>query len=210
MRTALFAAALALALGAPPKPAPSPRPSPPAEREDVEDAEGAGHRVRFVEPAPEIRKLAALAGTWELKETWKEPIRYKRGDYEGHPGAGGYGTLTVRPGPGGFSVLFDYDARNPMGHVTALMVLSWDPGRRVFELDEIHGAFPGVLHLTGRFEMGDLVFRGEDSRTGDKRAVRLVWKGLGEDTWRAITSAAGERGRMEDVVTAELRRAPAP
>jgi hypothetical protein len=202
MRAVLLAVPLAIAFAAVPRPTPTPA------APDGADDERAERPVRFVAPASEMRKLAALSGSWDFKETWREPTRYKRGDYEGFPGAGGYGTLTVHPGPGGFSVLFDYDARNPMGHVTALEVLSWDPSRRLFELDEIHGAFPGVLHLTGRFEKGDLVFRGEDSRTGEARAVRLVWKGLGEDTWKASWSEAEEHGRMEEVVAMELHRAP--
>jgi hypothetical protein len=205
MRDALLGVPLALALLTAPRPTPTPMPGVP----DAEDDARVERPVQFATPAPEMRKLAALSGTWDFKETWREPLRYKRGDYEGFPGSGGYGTLIVRPGPGGFSVLFDYDARNPMGRVTALSVLSWDPSRKLFELDEIHGAFPGVLHLTGRFEKGDLVFRGQDSRAGDARAVRLVWKGLGEDAWTASWSEAGGHGRLEEVVATRLQRAPA-
>lgn len=195
MTATLLVAALVLAPGAcaPPTPVPASRPA------AAEGDEHGERPIRFVEPAPEMRKVAALLGTWNLVETWKEPARYKRGDYEGVPGAGGSGTLTVRPGPGGFSVLLDYDARNPMGRVTALAVLSWDPKRRLYELDEVHSAFPGVLRLTGRFEKGDLVFRGEDARTGNKRSVRLAWRGLGTDTWTSSSS----------VVTTEFRRPPA-
>ncbi|HEY1435173.1 MAG TPA: DUF1579 family protein [Thermoanaerobaculia bacterium] len=203
MRGAFLAAPLALALSV----APTPGPAPAAPEND-----GARRQrpMSFAAPAAEIRKLAALSGTWNFEETWAQPERYKRGAYEGVPGAGGSGTLTARPGPGGFSVLFDYDGRNPMGHVTALDVLSWDPARRVFELDEIHSAFPGVLHLTGRFEKGDLVFRGEDARTGPRRALRVVWKGLGEDTWTITSAAAGDHGRLEEIVRTRLRRASAP
>lgn len=208
MRTVLLAAALALGLAAASRPTPTARPSPAAREND--DAERVEHPIRFVEPAPEMRKLAALVGTWDLEETWKEPTRYKRGEYEGYPGAGGHGTLTVRQGPGGFSVLLDYDARNPMGHVTGLAVLSWDPALRRYDLEQIHSVFPGVLHLTGGFEKGDLVFRGEDSRTGEKRAVRLAWKGLGGDLWQASASASENRGPMQEVVTMALRRAEAP
>jgi hypothetical protein len=211
MTTALTAAGLvlALALGASPGPAPTPVLPPVAGSASDDDAERVEHPVRFVEPAPEMRKLAVTLGTWSFTETWNEPTRYKRGQYEGLPGAGGYGTLTVRPGPGGFSILLDYDARNPMGHVTALAVVSWDPARRSYELDEIHSAFPGVLHLTGQFEKGDLVFRGQDARTGRKLRVRLVWTGLGQDAWTTRWSEAGEHGRMEEVVATELTRSPA-
>jgi len=205
-RTVLLAAGLLVALGAAPRPTATPVPRPAGE----EDEQRAGRPVRFVEPAPEMKKLSVLIGAWEFTEAWSEPLRYKRGNYEGVPGEGGYGTLTVRPGPGGFSLVLDYEAHNPMGRVTAQAVLAWDPARRLFELDEIHSAFPGVLNLMGRFEKGDLVFRGKSLRTGEKGAVRLVWKGLGQDAWTAVLSASEEGGRMERVWTMELRRKPAP
>ena len=204
MTRALFAAALLLTLGAAPRPAPTPAPRPAVE----EDEERAERPVRFAEPAPEMKKLSALVGVWQLTEAWSEPVRWKRGAYEGVPGPGGSGTLTVRPGPGGFSLLLEYDARNPMGHVTALTAVAWDPARKLYELDEIHSAFPAVLHLTGKFEAGDLVFRGKSGRTGKVDAVRLVWKDLGQDAWTAVYSAAEKDGRMERVWSMELKRKP--
>jgi hypothetical protein len=93
-----------------------------------------------------------------------------------------------------------------MGRVTALLVVAWDPARRAYDYAEIHGAFPGVLHLTGRFEGGDLVFRGEDARTGRRRSVRAVWKELGQNAWTIMWSE-GEPGRLEPVMTRRLRRA---
>ena len=202
MRRAAAAAAIALCLGAAPN-RPTPRPPESGEEEHAKPA------TRFAAPAPEIRKLGPLVGSWNLVEHWAEPARFKRGSYEGEPGPGGSGVLTVRPGPGDFSLVGDYEARNPMGHVTAVLLLSWDPNRRLYELEEIHSAFPGVLRLTGRFEKGDLVFRGQDARTGSARSVLLVWKGLGQDSWNSSASEAGAGGRMEPVVdTALLRSSP--
>ncbi len=200
MRRAVAAAAVVLCLGAA-----TTRPTPKAPVD--EDEEHPKASIRFAEPAPEMRKLAPLLGSWNLEEHWAEPTRYKRGSYEGEPGPGGSGVLTVRPGPGNFSLVGDYEARNPMGQVTAVLVLSWDPNRRFYELEEIHSAFPGVLRLTGRFEKGDLVFRGQDARSGRARSVRVVWKGLGQDSWNASASEAGARGRMEPVVDTALSRA---
>ena len=192
-------ATLALLLALPPRVTP-----PPAAPDDDERVE---RPVPFIEPAPQMRKLAPLVGTWTFTERWAQPERYKRGAYGGEPGPGGSGTLTVSPGPGGFSLVADYDARNPMGHVTAHWVLAWDPARGLYELDEIHSAFPGVRHLTGRFERGDLVFRGSDEWTGAVRSIRLVWKGLGQDAWTEETSEAPKGGRFEPVVTASLTHA---
>jgi len=185
-------------------PTPPPRVTPPAARaeEDDERVEGA---ARFEAPAAEMRKLDAVLGAWSFEETWNHPERFKRGVYEGLPGPGGQGTLTFRRGPGSFSVVGDDDAHNPMGRVAAIVVVSWDPARKAYDYAEVHGAFPGILHLTGRFEGGDLVFRGEDARSGERRSVRSVWKDLGKEAW-TMTWSEGERGRLEPVMTRTLRR----
>lgn len=206
MTPPVLAAILALLLPAPPAKTPTPAARPALEDEDR--VEGA---IRFEAPAAAMRKLDALLGTWTLEETWNEPARFKRGDYEGQPGPGGAGTLTVRPGPGSFSMVGDYDVRNPMGRVTALVVVSWDPRAKAYDYSEIHSAFPGVLHLTGRFEGSDLVFRGVDRRTGERRSVRAVWKEQGKDAWTITWSEGeGEGGRrLEPVVTRTLKRSAA-
>lgn len=200
MTSVLLAIGLALLVPAPP----SPTATPPAARTDADDerVEGA---IPFAAPAPEMRKLDAVLGMWTFEETWSHPERFKRGVYEGLPGPGGHGTLTFRRGPGSFSVVGEDDAHNPMGRVAALLVVAWDPARKAYDYAEIHGAFPGVRHLTGRFENGDLVFRGEDARTGKRRSVRIVWKGLGQDAW-TITWSEGEPGRLEPVMTRRLVR----
>jgi hypothetical protein len=202
MRAAILAPMLALLLG--PAPSPTPRAVPEGDEDRPADA------VRFAEPAPEMKKLAVLVGAWALEERWSRPQRWKRGHYEGAPGPGGSGVLTFRPGPGGFSLVGEYDARNPMGHVTALVVLAWDPDARRYVLDEIHSAFPGVLHLTGRFESGDLVFRGTDAREGAPHPIVVAWKGLGQDSWSVRAMRVGEHGRREPVVETALSRSPGP
>jgi hypothetical protein len=179
--------------------------APPREMEENESVE---KPVPFPEPAAQMRKLAILLGTWELKETWEEPARYKRGQYEGYPGEEGFGEETVRNGPGDFSLLWSYNARNPMGRVTAEAILSWDPARGVYDYCEVHSAFPGALRLTGRFEKGSLVFLGESDRTGEKTSVRLVMKDVSTEGWTQAFEESPKGGKMERVVTTVVRRAP--
>jgi hypothetical protein len=175
------------------------------EQEPEQDAR-VENPVRFPEPAAQMRKLAFLVGSWEAEETWEEPRRYKRGAYDGYPASGGVATRTIQAGPGGFSLVWEEDSRNPMGHVTAKGTLSWDPVRRVYLLDRIHSAFPGTLRLTGRLSNGDLVFRGEDTSTGKPRPVRLAMKNPGPDGWTETLDAAEGRGTMKRVVTSRFRK----
>jgi hypothetical protein len=71
------------------------------------------------------------SGTRDLKETWREPERHKRAATKGLPARKAYAEQTIREGPGDFSLLWDYAARGPVGKVTTLAVVSWDPARSV-------------------------------------------------------------------------------
>jgi hypothetical protein len=177
-----------------------------ATAQELEEDARVENAIRFPEPAAQMRKLAFLVGTWEAEERWEEPRRYKRGAYEGYPESGGSATRTIQAGPGGFSLVWEEDSRNPMGRVTAKAMLSWDPVRRVYLLDRIHSAFPGILRLTGRFSKGDLVFRGEDTAAGKPRPVRLAMKNPGPDGWTETLDAAEAGGPMKRVVTSRFRK----
>ncbi len=159
--------------------------------------------VEYPAPAPEMRRIAVLVGRWKGEETWAEPLRYKRGRYEGYPGPEGHVVRTVETGPGGFSLLWTDEGRGPMGGYTARSVLSWDPARRTYVLDTVHSLFPGIARLTGGFEKGSLVLRGNDPRAGEKRAARLVFAVLSEAGWTETLESG------KPVVTTVFRPEPA-
>lgn len=75
------------------------------------------------------------------------------------------------------------DGRGPMGSYTTRSILAWDPERRTYVLDTVHSLFPGIARMNGGFEKGNLVLRGTDHRTGEKRAARLVFTGLSGAGW---------------------------
>ena len=180
------------------------KPGKPIEKEDDERIE---NRVPFPGPSKELARLKPFLGTWRGEETWREPRRYKRGEYEGFPGPEGYLTRTVEPGPGELSFVFRDDGRGPMGGAQSSGLIGWDPVTRFYFLDSVSSVFPGILRLTGRFEDDDLVLSGDDTSTGEKRAVRLVVKGLGPDGWTEALSRR-ESGRWEEVVRRRFGKAP--
>ena len=175
------------------------------EREDEERIE---NRVAYAKPSKELARLRPLVGSWRSEEKWSEPARWKRGEYEGKPGADGYVTRTVEPCPGELSFCFREDGRGPMGGIQGSGMMSWDPIRRVYLVDTVSSLFPGILRLTGRFEGSDLVLSGEDTGTGRRRSVRLVLRGIGPDGWTETLSEK-ERGRWEEVVARRFRKARA-
>jgi hypothetical protein len=178
-------------------------------KRDDDEHERIENRVVYQPPSKELARLRPLLGTWRSEETWREPGRWKRGDYEGRPGPDGWVTRTVEAAPGELSFAFREEGRGPMGGIQGSGLISWDPVRRVYLLDSISSLFPGIVRLTGRFEGADLVLSGEDTGTGAKRTVRLVLKGIDTDGWTETLSEK-EKGRWEDVVIRRFRKAPAP
>ena len=175
---------------------------------ESEDEEKVDRPIRYAAPAREMEKLGFLLGRWTAKETWEEPRRYKRKDYDGYPGPEGRLTRTVEAGPGGFSLLWNEEGRGPMGGYTSRATLAWDPTRRVYVLDRVHSLFPGVVRLTGKFENGKLVLRGEDRWTGEKRSLRLTIEDPGAAGFTETLDAAESGRRERRVVTARFEKTP--
>ena len=50
------------------------------------EAEKVDRPIPYAVPAREMERLGLFLGRWTGKETWEEPLRYKRPRYEGYPG----------------------------------------------------------------------------------------------------------------------------
>jgi len=203
-RSLLFRAVLLSAFVVAAIPALGQQPERHAEADD-EEHERVENGVVYAEPSKELARLKPLLGSWRSEETWREPSRWKRGDYEGRPGPDGYVTRTVEAVPGDLALSYREEGRGPMGGVQGRGLISWDPIRRVYLFDSVSSLFPGILRLAGRFEGARLVLTGEDTGTGRRRAVRLVLDGIGPDGWTEILFEK-EKGRWEEVVTRRFRR----
>ena len=71
-------------------------------------------------PGPQIEKLLrALEGTWSIKEKLAPDAASPRG-------ATGEGKIVWRRGPGGFSVIEDYQSKQGTREITGLGVFWWD------------------------------------------------------------------------------------
>ncbi|MGB2625825.1 MAG: hypothetical protein WAK20_03490 [Candidatus Acidiferrum sp.] len=98
--------------------------------------------------SPEMTKLQKFyLGTWEYTETYGN-------------GAVNSGTYTSEIGPGGNSIVNRFHSQGPAGDFEGLLVISWDPGERVYKSYIFGSDFPGALLTTGNFEGDALVFHG--------------------------------------------------
>ncbi|HUR36698.1 MAG TPA: DUF1579 family protein [Terriglobales bacterium] len=113
-------------------------------------------------PAPEMERLSAqLAGRWETEEKHEPSSMLPQGGT-------GKGIETIRPGPGGLSLLVEYKSESPMGIFSGFGIMTFDPGVRVFHLHWTDNTALGVSVSNGKWEGNNLVFTGSDTVAGKK------------------------------------------
>ena len=118
-------------------------------------------------PAPEMKELRDLIGTWTSDEKFEvSPFMPSGGT--------GSGTNTVRLGPGGFTVVMDQRSKSAMGTFTGHGILTWDPNEKAYKTVWADSMTPGVMTETGHKEGDNVVMTGEMMMMGKKIAVKDV------------------------------------
>ncbi len=118
-------------------------------------------------PAPEMKDLRDMIGTWTTDEKFEvSPFMPSGGT--------GSGTSTFRLGPGGFTLLMDQRSKSAMGTFSGHGILTWDPNEKIYKSVWVDSMTPGLLTETGRKEGDNIVMTGEMTMMGKKFAVRDV------------------------------------
>jgi hypothetical protein len=112
-------------------------------------------------PAPEMKELRSLIGTWTLEETMEpSPLAPSGGT--------GTGTNTARSGPGGFTVLMEQRSKGTMGNYLGHGVLTWDPNEKAYKSVWADSMTPGFVIETGHKEGDNVVYTWEMMMQGKK------------------------------------------
>jgi len=135
----------------------------PAVKKKTENA-AAGATPR---PAPEMKELRELIGTWSIDELDEpSPMMPNGGTHTG--------TGTARLGPGGFTVLMDLQEKGTMGAYRGHGMFTWDPTEKAYGFVYVDSVTPGFQTLTGHKEGDSLVFTAEPMLMGKKVKVKDV------------------------------------
>jgi len=127
------------------------------------------------QPAQEIQRLtSALAGRWSIRQTI-EPR-------DGMPtSAEGKGTEVWRPGPGGISLIEDFDTRVGDRHLSGLGIIWWDNQAQGYRVTWCGSANPRgcvVMSKLAGWEGGQFVIRDEFERDHKTIVYREVFSDL--------------------------------
>jgi hypothetical protein len=157
----------------------------------------AGAAMAMPKPAPEMKELHPLIGTWTTDEAYEASAM--------GPAGTGTGINAVRSGPGGFSVLVEQRSKGSMGAFTGHGVYSWDPEQKAFKVAWVDSMTPGLQAETGHKEGDTLVFTGESTMAGKKVKVRDVWSDF-TPTSHTLTSYGDDGSGEKKVMTVKFTK----
>src|SRR5438309_82711 len=146
-------------------------------------------------PAPEMERLIKMwAGHWTTVEQFEPSAEMPQGKQD-------KGAETMRPGPGGLSIIGDYESHGAFfGH----MVVTWIPKEKVYKSYWHDLSQPGVSISTGRWEGNRLVFTSVDESTGTKLQVRDTYSDITPTSF-TDTPEASLHKKSKVLVQAETR-----
>src|SRR5215469_13107441 len=118
--------------------------------------------------SPDMERLSFLLGTWHAADKYEKTAFNPNGG----KGKGVYRTVI---GPGGFSLLTDYEYEAPHGRSNGHYILAWDSRQRCYMGSMVSSSFPGCLSVTANWEDTTLVLTGEFEARGKKVAFRQTF-----------------------------------
>jgi hypothetical protein len=148
-------------------------------------------------PAPEMEKLIKMwAGHWTTVEQFEPSDEMPQGKQD-------KGAETMRPGPGGLSLIGDYESHGaPFGH----MVVTWIPKERAYKSYWLDLTQPGVSVSTGRWEGDKLVFTSVDESTGKKLAIRDTYSDITPTSFTDTLETGPIGGPMKKILTVKYTK----
>ena len=153
-------------------------------------------------PAPEMKELRELIGTWNTNETFEASPMMPNG-------GSASGVNTVRLGPGGFSVLMEQRSKSSMGPFAGHGVMTWDPNEKGYKFYWTDSMGPGVVVETGHKEGDNLVFKGETPMMGKKIALKEVISDRTPTSY-TYTSYMNDGSGEKKVMTVKATKQEAP
>lgn len=149
---------------------------------------------------PELKFVQSLAGVWDSTEAWEKVPGVS-------PGGRGAGKQSVRIGPGGLSVILDYESiSGPFPDYRGHGILSWEPDEKIYRMVWAQNVTPGISIETGRMEDGNLVTSYEITEHGQKYIVRNVYTDVKPDSYTLATYYVDRQGNHTKNLTLSFRR----
>ena len=148
-------------------------------------------------PTPEMERLIKMwTGHWTTVEIFEPSEEMPKGKQD-------KGAETMHPGPGGLSLIGDYESHGaPFGH----LVVTWIPQERAYRSYWTDSTQPGISVSTGKWEGDKLVFTGVDESTGKKLLVRDTYSEITPTAFTDTLESGPPGGPLKKILTVKYTR----
>jgi hypothetical protein len=118
--------------------------------------------------SPELQKLSFLIGKWQYTETYEKSRMMPDG------GTGG-GTYSAAAGPGGQSIITDFEESGAMAGSAGHEIFAWDAANKEYVGYMFSSNAPGCFTRGGKWEANQLVFTRDIKGSRGTMRMRFVY-----------------------------------
>ena len=170
------------------------------------DKKAAPAGMPMVKPAPEMTKLIkTLSGNWTVTEK-----------HEANPmmpnGGEGKGTARIWAGPGGLSLMENYQSTGAMGSLKGIGTWWWDPKAQLF-----HGVWCDNMMPTGcdssgstKWEGDKLVGSMQGDMNGQSMTMRFIYSDFKPASFVMTMEMGPDASKLQKAMTVTYTKAAAP
>lgn len=153
-------------------------------------------------PGPEMARLQALVGTWNVEEIHEPGLM--------GPGGKGHGVAHTHLGPGGLSFMVDYKSSGgPMKAFHGHGVVAWDADTKQYKQAWVDNMAPTLMTSTGNWQGDNLVMDTVGTMMGKPFKSRDTFTGIGPNGFTITTEMSMGDEPMKKVMTLVHKRAKA-
>jgi hypothetical protein len=146
-------------------------------QEPSEQNKPAAQERKAPKPGPEMERIKFLIGRWNTDSEYEKTPMIP----EGGKSTGWY---EARLGPGGFSIIADFQESGPLGPEIGHEVISWDPKQDAYTVVTVGNAFPGAVIGKSRWEGDKLVTQSEFTENGMTMHLRSEYSDIKDHSTR--------------------------
>jgi hypothetical protein len=121
-----------------------------AQDKSTTDKKPAEAAMKMPAPGPEMERLKFLIGNWDMTAEYVKSPMMPAGGKE-------TGTYKAQLGPGGYSIIADFEADGPIGKEIGHEIFAWDPKQKAYIVFTVGNSFPGAVTGTSHWEGDNLV-----------------------------------------------------
>ena len=123
------------------------------------------------QPGPEMEKLHFLIGSWDWNAEYVKSPMMPNGQKE-------TGWYKAQLGPGGFSLIADFDADAGDHHEIGHEILTWDPQKNSYTAVTVGNGFPGAVIGSSHWDGATLVTESQFEMGGQTMHLRSTYSNI--------------------------------